>query len=117
MTGEHLSLEEKMTAFAQTFPSMTDAMGVAPWDAGAFDRWADETPISHGERITAQFLLAVWDSGNTWKCGRFDVVQALRLWGPSTEPHFSLGSLIHGGREQQKSDRGISKARWPGCAR
>ena len=44
------------------------------WDANTLDRWAAETPVSHGELLTARFLLAVWDPGNDWRCGRFDVM-------------------------------------------
>ncbi len=69
-----------MAAFAQTFPSMAAAPGVPLWDADTLDRWAAETPLSHGERVTAQFLLAVWNPGHTWLCGHFDVMDALRIW-------------------------------------
>lgn len=80
MSNELLGLEAKMTAFARTFPSMMDAPGVPLWDADTLDRWAAETPLSHGERVTARFLLAVWDPGPSWLCGRFDVMEALRIW-------------------------------------
>ena len=70
----------KMVAFARTFPSLVKAMGVKPWDAHAFDRWATETPLSHGELLTARFLLAVWDPATTWPCGRFELMDAMRVW-------------------------------------
>jgi hypothetical protein len=80
MTAEHLDLEARMTALAQTFPSMAKASGVRLWDAHTLDRWASETPISPGEVTTARFLLAVWDPHHVWTCGRFDAMEALRLW-------------------------------------
>jgi hypothetical protein len=49
------------------------------WNALAFDDWA-VSGISYGERIAAQFLLAVWDPNEEWKCGKFDVMTALRKW-------------------------------------
>ena len=80
MSGESSEPAGKMAAFATTFPSMTKASGVKPWDANVLDRWAAETAISSGELATARFLLAVWDPGHSWRCGRFDLMEALRLW-------------------------------------
>lgn len=80
MTAELLDLEAKMAAFARTFPCTAKAEGVKLWDANTFDRWAVESPTSHGELLTAQFLLAVWDSANTWRCGQFEFMQAMRVW-------------------------------------
>ena len=72
--------ETKMASFARTFPCLAKAAGVKPWDANALDQWAAETPVSHGELVTAQFLLAVWDAASAWRCGRFDLMEALRAW-------------------------------------
>ena len=80
MTAESLTLEAKMAALARTFPSAVKAAGVTLWDANTLDRWAVETPVSRGELQTARFLLAVWDPGHAWRCGRFDVMEALRVW-------------------------------------
>jgi hypothetical protein len=80
MTAEHLRIEEKMAALARTFPGVAKASGVKLWDANLFDRWAAETPVSPGELATARFLLAVWDPGHPWRCGRFDLMEALKLW-------------------------------------
>lgn len=68
---------ERMTELARCFPSMVEAAGPKPWawDAVALDRWAT-TPISHVERVTAQFLLAVWAPDTKWKAGGFDVMEA-----------------------------------------
>jgi hypothetical protein len=57
-----------------------EAAGVKPWDANALDRWAADTPVSHGELVTAQFLLAVWDPVSAWQDGRFDLMEAVRVW-------------------------------------
>jgi hypothetical protein len=79
LTEEEKALRARMTKFAQTFPSMRYALGVKPWDALELDTWGNG-PCSHGERVTAQFLLNVWDPSTEWKCGRFDLMEALRIW-------------------------------------
>ena len=73
---------DRMRRLALEFPCLADAPGVRPWDAEALDRWA-ANPVSHGERVTAQFLLAVWSPETPWQSGRFDLMEALRLWSPS----------------------------------
>lgn len=78
--GEQTSLTGRMTAFARTFPCLRQAPGTELWDAPEFDRWAADTPLSHGEVETARFVLAVWDPAGTWRCGRFDLMEALRVW-------------------------------------
>lgn len=80
MTADSHDLEAKMAAFARTFPSTAKADGVRLWDAHTLDRWAAETPVSHGELLTAQFLLSVWDSATAWRCGRFELMDALHVW-------------------------------------
>jgi len=30
--------------------------------------------------MTASFILTVWDPSTEWEAGRFDVMEALRLW-------------------------------------
>lgn len=80
MTAGLLELNIRMTAFAQSFPSTLKAAGVALWDANTFDRWAAEIPVSHGELVTARFLLAVWDPEYAWLCGKFNVMEALKVW-------------------------------------
>jgi hypothetical protein len=79
LTEEERALRARMTAFAQTFPSMRYASGIEPWDALQLDAWGNGLR-SHGERVTAQFLLAVWDPSTDWKRGRFDLMEALRIW-------------------------------------
>jgi hypothetical protein len=69
-----------MTAFVRTFPCVRNAPGISTWDANLLDAWAAETPLSNGELLTARFLLAVWDPSQSWRCGAFDVMAALRVW-------------------------------------
>lgn len=35
---------------------------------------------SHGEKITIQFLLSVWNPNEDWSCGPFDLHEALKVW-------------------------------------
>jgi hypothetical protein len=81
---EYASVTGQMTAFARTFPCLRESPGTQLWDALVFDGWAAESPLSHGELVTAQFILAVWDPAGTWRCGRFDLMEALGVW---DEPH------------------------------
>jgi hypothetical protein len=81
---------ETLTAHARHPADRTDrarrevylekASGVTLWDANTLDRWAASYTGSHGELITARFLLAVWDPEHTWSCGRFELMEALRVW-------------------------------------
>jgi hypothetical protein len=70
---------ERMTELAWTFPSMRGAPGVNPWIPEELNRWALRA-VSHGERVTARFLLSVWDQHTDWEAGRFDVMDALGVW-------------------------------------
>jgi hypothetical protein len=78
-TPDELRTTKKMSELAQSFPCLREAPGVDPFDAQELDRWA-AGPVSHGERLTGQFLLSVWDSSTEWQCGRFDLMEALRIW-------------------------------------
>jgi len=80
MNAEHLTLEAKMSNFACSFHLLQSAVEGKPWDADALDCWAAETPLSHGEQVTARFVLAVWNPNHSWKCGKFDLMEALRIW-------------------------------------
>jgi hypothetical protein len=51
-----------------------------PWDADRLDEWAASPIPSHGERVTAQFLLAVWNPDHPWICGKFELMDAIRVW-------------------------------------
>jgi hypothetical protein len=60
---------------------------VEPFEPEELNRWA-AGPASHGERVTACFILAVWDPTIEWEAGRFDVMEALRVWSPSHRQPF-----------------------------
>ena len=68
----------RMTNLARTFPSLQGAPGVRPWNPEELDRWAASV-AAHGERVTASFILAVWNRSE-WPSGPFDVMVALRVW-------------------------------------
>jgi len=63
--------EARMGHLAVTFPSMRGRAGVMgsipPWDAEFIDSWAFSGGPSHGERVTAQFLLMVWNPDHPWE--------------------------------------------------
>jgi hypothetical protein len=80
-TPDELKTSKRMSKLAESFPCLRDAHGVNPFDAKALDRWATD-PTSHGQRITAQFILWVWDRSTDWECGRFDLAEALQVWLP-----------------------------------
>jgi hypothetical protein len=86
-TPDELRTTKKMTELAQSFPCLRGAPGIDPFDAQELDRWA-AAPVSHGEQVTAQFVLAVWSPGTDWQSGRFDVMEALRVWDPSHHAAF-----------------------------
>ncbi len=72
-------LADRMADLARGFPSTRGAPGIDPWHPGELNRWATG-PASHGERHAARFLLSVWDPSIEWEAGRFDVMEALRVW-------------------------------------
>jgi hypothetical protein len=80
-------LRKKMTELAQRFPCLVNAPGTEPYQPEELDRWA-AGPASSGERITARFVLSVWSPDTDWACGRFDLMEALRIWGPTHRDPF-----------------------------
>lgn len=85
-------LSERMTELARTFPCLRNAPGVSPWEPTELNRWACG-PASHGERVSARFLLAVWDRSTDWEAGRFDIMEALEVWPPSHREPFLRWAL------------------------
>jgi hypothetical protein len=84
-TLETLNLEvivssRSIEQLAQSFPSLVNKPGVSPWDALALDAWACGPAPSHGMLCAAQFVLAVWNPDAEWRCGRFDVMEAMGVW-------------------------------------
>jgi hypothetical protein len=68
----------RITALAQKFHAIAEHPAVVNWDANALDEWAQVA--SHGEKLTAQFVLGVWNQWEEWQCGRFDVIAAYGVW-------------------------------------
>ncbi len=75
------SPKERMTTLGRTFPSLGKKPGIDPFDAVQLDRWAAGV-ASHGESITARFLLSVWDGGSRsdWLSEPFHLLEALKIW-------------------------------------
>jgi hypothetical protein len=97
-----LSSSDRMALLCDTFPTLSRAEGVQPFDPEAFDAWACGPVPCHGATYAARFVLAVW-SGRTgkvgkprrreswdgewrfpvdlpWRCGPFDIIDALSTW-------------------------------------
>lgn len=72
-------LRDRMTELTRSFPCLRRAWGVEPFEPEELNRWA-ASGASQGERVTASFILAVWDSSTDWECGRFDLMEALNVW-------------------------------------
>ena len=70
----------RIRMLAQALPGLWEASGVSPWDPVALDGWAASSIPSHGERCAAQFLLAVWSPDEPWQSGKFDLMEALRVF-------------------------------------
>jgi len=97
----------KMTALCRTFPTLNheNIPGIDPWDPEKLDEWACGAAPSHGALFAARFVLAVWNGragrvgkprktpekdswhgrwrfpfDTQWRCGPFDVVDALGTW-------------------------------------
>jgi len=92
-----MTTEERMTALCRTFPTLTRADGVKPFDPDRLDNWSRRA--SHGGLYAVRFVLAVWNGrGGTirkpmrggddwrfpvdtpWRCGPFDAVDAMGTW-------------------------------------
>jgi hypothetical protein len=77
---DYASVTGRMTAVARTFPCLREAPGTQRWDAPVLDGWAAEVPLAHGELMIARFVLAVWDPAGGWRCGPFDLMEALAVF-------------------------------------
>jgi hypothetical protein len=79
---------QEIEQLAATCKCLIDKPGVSPWDATSLDSWASSGIPSHGELVTARFLLAVWNPNENWTSGRFDVMDALSVWDESHREMF-----------------------------
>lgn len=108
--GELLNIESdaklRITALCRMFPTLRHNIpGTDPWDPEEFDGWASSGVLCHGALFAARFVLAVWSGragrvgkprktpekdawhgqwrfpvDTQWRCGPFDVVDALGTW-------------------------------------
>ena len=65
---------------AATFPCLVGAPEIVSWQPLKLDEWAASGKPSHGEIVSARFLLAVWNPDEAWQSGRFDLMEALSVW-------------------------------------
>lgn len=77
-TCRSMSATERIQHMAMRFPSLQDVPAAMRWNALKLDQWA--LTASHGERCAVQFLLRVWDQHGLWKCGEFNVFEAMAIW-------------------------------------
>ena len=81
MPDQRLTEDEKrewMLALARTFPSHAR---LEAWNPEKVNQRAMRG-ASHGEKVTARFLLSVWNQWETHEIGRFDLFEALQVWDP-----------------------------------
>lgn len=72
--------EAKMTKLALSFPALSGADGVKPWDAERLEAWLRSGAPGHGAKCAGRFVLSVWNPYHEWRAGRFDVHEALGCW-------------------------------------
>lgn len=71
--------------FIESFPTLAKWASVSRsanqvWDAQRFDKWAAGPSPGHGTLEAARFVLSVWNPCTEWKCGRFNLHDALWVW-------------------------------------
>lgn len=66
----------------QDAPVWTDMPGKSEVDLRALDAWAHamDPERSDGVAFAASFLLNCFSSYEKWKCGKFDMFEAMRQW-------------------------------------
>lgn len=80
-----MTLREQMVLLARSFPTLEhvsaleyeDGSGINPT---GLDKWACGPEPGHGALCAARFILAVFNSRSTWKCGKFDLMEAMGCW-------------------------------------
>ena len=73
-------MSTRMEELAKGFPSLQGRPGLRPWDADKLHGWANSHGASNGALSSARFLLSVWNPVRNWKCGRFNLMEALLCW-------------------------------------
>ena len=71
---------ERMAALARSFPTLSGADGVEPFDPEALDLWACGPVPGNSAKHAARFVLSVWDAGADWQCGPFNLARAAGTW-------------------------------------
>jgi DNA primase len=73
--GGGVSSREDVCKILNEFPCLQH-LKITPenWDSEAFERQAAK--FSSGELSAAQFILGIWNPTTTWKCGKFDLIEA-----------------------------------------
>lgn len=61
-------------------PILTGMPGTTPFKAQELDNWAYTLPENSASRHAARFVLSVY-SDRPWRCGPFDALTAMRVWG------------------------------------
>ena len=73
-------LDDRMTALAESFPTLLDVPGVRPWSASTLCDWACSGEPVAAALAAARFVLSVWDSERDWRCGSFHAAQSAGAW-------------------------------------
>jgi len=73
-------MQHCMEELALSFPSLRGVIVASAWDARAFDKWASGPAPCHGARCAARFVLWVWNPKTRWRCGSFELQEALCCW-------------------------------------
>lgn len=76
VTGNRLN----MAWLCRQFPTLRHAHGADPFDADALDVWVRSGAATSASRNAVRFVLQVWNSGEAWKAGPFNVVDAMAGW-------------------------------------
>lgn len=67
-----------MLVLVESFPTLKGVLD--QWNPETLDTWADGPAPGTGALHAARFVLAVWNPRTEWKCGRFDLMEALHCW-------------------------------------
>lgn len=90
LTLEPVAGHRQIQKLARSFHSLREAPGLTPWNTGKFDRWAAGPAPGHGALCGARFVLSVWNSAVAWKCGRFNIHEAMLCWDSDHRAAFLL---------------------------
>lgn len=70
---------KRIETLALEFPELRNAP-LTPWNAEALDVWACDPARGVGAFYAARFVLSVYNDNAPWKCGAFNVHEALTYW-------------------------------------